>query len=72
MLHIEDVRLALTGQCIFDSFDAKSASSVIETRQDRTRRVNQSSTAARYMNAARHRNAEPAPAKAGVMSIAQT
>jgi hypothetical protein len=54
LIRVEDFRLAVTGQRLLDNFDEKSVSSVIESFQARTFRLNQSMTAASLGKAARH------------------
>ena len=49
LIRVEDFGGPMPGQRFLDSLDEKSASSVIDTRQARIRRVNQSITAARSM-----------------------
>ena len=51
MLHVEDVWPAMAGQSLLQRLDARqSAYSVINSRQARTLRQNQSTTAARVTN----------------------
>jgi hypothetical protein len=47
LIRVEDLRLAMARQGLLHRVEANSASSVIDSRQASTRRLNQSSTAAR-------------------------
>ena len=47
LVGVEDLRLAVLGQRLLRVSTQKAASMVIDTRHDRTRRLNQSSTTAR-------------------------
>src|ERR1017187_4067828 len=47
LVGVEDFRPAVTSQSILQGLDAEGSSIVIDSRQDRTRRVAQSSTTAR-------------------------
>jgi hypothetical protein len=47
LIGVEDLRLAVLAESLFQCFDTERCLQVIDTRQDSTRRLNQSMTAAR-------------------------